>query len=217
MVQLADTPELIRKAHQLRYQVYCRGNDSFNENSLEVDEFDSHSRHLILRDSITREVTGTVRLVLWQEANPEASFLVQRVIPAPLRHYVPLRTTAEVSRFAIFRKCGDLAGAEVRLLLLQLVQGLVCLSAELGITHWVALMESTLLDLLKASAIDFSPIGKPLDFHGLCQPCYLPINKLLARVYHERQEIWDLLTDGGTLWPARPNLPAKVLVARPRD
>ena len=210
MVQLSNTPDLIREAHRLRYQVM--ETDYLEENSLEVDEFDYHSHKLVTRDTITREVIGTVRLVSWQETNPEASFLIQGVIPTPLRHYVPLRTTAEVSCFAISRKCGDLAGAEAGLLWMPLVQGLVRLSAELGITHWVAVMEPSLLDVLKGGAIYFNPIDRPIEFHGLYQPCYAQIDTLLARVYLDRRDIWDLLTDGGTLWPA-PDGAAKMLAA----
>src|SRR5689334_13340022 len=102
-VQLANTPALVREAHRLRYQVYCIENEyeEADSSGLEVDEFDIHSHHVIMRDNITGEVVGAVRLVLWQQDMPEGSFPMQQVSPASLRHYVPVRTTAEVSRFAI--------------------------------------------------------------------------------------------------------------------
>ena len=59
----------------------------------------------------------------------------------------------------------------------------------------------------------FNPIGKPVDFYGVCQPCYAQIDTLLARVYFDRREIWDLLTDGGTRWPAPADLTLKILAA----
>ena len=143
MVQLANTPELIRKAHRLRCENYCIQTDYLDGNGLEVDEFDCRSCHAIIPDNITGEVIGTVRLIPWQETAFEASFPIELVIPVPLRHYVPLRTTAEVSRFAISKKSRALAGAEAGLPM-RLVQGLICLSAELGITHWVSLMQPSL-------------------------------------------------------------------------
>ena len=204
-VELADTPELIREAHRLRYQVYCVENDYLeDQDGLEVDEFDIHSHHVILREKRTGEVIGAVRLVLFQEEAPEHSFPMQQVTPVSLRHYVPLRTTAEVSRFALSKERRHMAGANAGLLRLALVQGLVRLSAELGITHWAAIMEPTLLRLLKSTAIYFSAIGKPVEYHGLRQPCYSSVDTLLARVHEEQPAIWDLLTDWGRLWPEPP-------------
>ena len=214
-VQIANTPELIREAHRLRYQVYCVENDyeSQDGSGLEVDEFDFRSQHVILRDNATDEAVGTVRLVLWQQSVPKASLPMQQVTPASLSHYVPLRTTAEVSRFALSKQRRDLVGAKAGLLRLILVQGLVRLSAELGITHWVAVMEPSLLRLLKASAIYFSPIGKPVEYHGLRQPCYAKVDSLLARVYRDRPEIWHVVTDGGRLWPAPTSWIEEVMAA----
>ena len=97
-----------------------------------------------------------------------------------------------------------MAGANSGLLRLALVQGLIRLSVELGITHWAAIMEPTLLRLLKSTAIYFNSIGKPVEYHGLRQPCYIPIEALLARVYEEQPGIWEFLTDGGRLWPEPP-------------
>jgi N-acyl-L-homoserine lactone synthetase len=212
-VQLANTPALVREAHRLRYQVYCVENDYLDGNGLEVDEFDLHSHHVIMRDNVTGEVVGTVRLVLWQQEMPEASFPMQQVSPASLRHYVPLRTTAEVSRFALSKARRDLVGVKAGLLRLLLVQGVVRLSAELGITHWVAVMEPSLLRLLKGSGIHFSPIGNPIEYHGLRQCCYAKIDALLARVYEDHPEIWGLLTSGGALWPAPAHWRDTVLAA----
>jgi len=91
------------------------------------------------------------------------------------------------------------------MLLLMLMDGLVRLSHSLGITDWVSVMEPTQLQLLRASAIYFNPIEKPIVFYGVRQPCYAKIEAMLARVRHDRPEIWNLLTDGGTLWPASAN------------
>jgi N-acyl-L-homoserine lactone synthetase len=197
----------------LRYQVYCVENHYLDGDELEVDQFDLHSHHVIVRDNVSGEVVGTVRLVLWQQDMPEASFPMQQVSPASLRHYVPLRTTAEVSRFAISKARRDLVGVKAGLLRLLLVQGVVRLSAELGITHWVAVMEPSLLRLLKGSGIHFNPIGNPIEYHGLRQCCYAKIDALLARVYQDHLEVWGVLTGGGTLWPAPGNWGHRLLAA----
>jgi len=70
----------------------------------------------------------------------------------------------------------------------------------MGITHWVAVMEPTLLRLLRRSGIAFNLLGDPVEYHGLRQPCYAKIGDLLAGVYAKNREIWDLFTDSGRLW-----------------
>ena len=87
------------------------------------------------------------------------------------------------------------------------------LSAQLGITHWVSLIQPSLLHLLEAGGIYFNPIGKPVDVYGVCQPSYAQVDTLLARVYFDRRETWDLLTDSGTLWPAPEGMAVEVLAA----
>src|SRR6185312_7020962 len=64
-VELADTPELVREAHRLRYQVYCleRGYKLDGE-GLEIDEYDTRAHHVVLCHRRSGEVLGTARLVL---------------------------------------------------------------------------------------------------------------------------------------------------------
>jgi hypothetical protein len=113
-----------------------------------------------------------------------------------------LRTSAEISRFGISKARRDLVGVNAGLLRPVLMHAVVLLSAELGITHLVAMMEPSLLRLLKGSGIHFNSIGNPIEYLGLRQCCYAKIDALLARVYKGHPEIWGVLTGGGTLWPA---------------
>jgi len=113
----ADTPELIRQAHEIRYRVYCLEtgfeNPADNPDGLEKDAFDSHSVHGVLIHRASRAVMGTVRLVLPVADAPERSFAVQQVSDDPaLTNNVefPLRSTAEVSRFCISRQFRRRAG-----------------------------------------------------------------------------------------------------------
>jgi N-acyl amino acid synthase of PEP-CTERM/exosortase system len=49
-----------------------------------------------------------------------------------------------------------------------------------GITHWYALVEPTLSILFKHLGIKFTPIGPPTHYHGLCVPCVIEVQSLLA-------------------------------------
>src|SRR4029453_6192696 len=72
-VELAKTPGATREAPRLRHQVYCVEHDYLDDqDGLEVDEFDRHAEHVILRERATGEVVGAVRLVVFQPDAPGA-------------------------------------------------------------------------------------------------------------------------------------------------
>ena len=170
-VELASSAETAEEAYRLRHQVYCleRGYEPDN-GGLETDAFDAHARHVVLRRKSTGLVVGTVSLVLSSLDAPERSWPMQRVCDPSLLSHLSPATTAEVSRFAVSKQRRGVSRAGDALMRLALVRGLVQLSNEIGITHWCAVMERTLLRLLQASAIHFQPLGPLVEYHGLRQP-----------------------------------------------
>ena len=64
-VRLAESPEEIRAAQQLRYQVFAQelGADIQNKDGLDIDAYDAHCRHLLAFDTGTGEVIGCYRLL----------------------------------------------------------------------------------------------------------------------------------------------------------
>lgn len=223
----ADTPELLRKAYELRYQVYCleRGFEDGTEHpdGLEIDEFDSHARHSLLVHRPTGQAIGAVRLVLPVPGAHHNSFPIQNLTDHALVRCpsaFPVASMAEISRFSIskeFRRRrtdtlygegnapragedepGDRrSGALVRL---GLMLAICRMSAELGVTDWCAVMEPALLRILAMTGVHFEMIGPPVEYHGLRQPCHGNICALMARLAREQPAAWDLVTDGGTLW-----------------
>jgi N-acyl amino acid synthase of PEP-CTERM/exosortase system len=205
-VETADTPELVSEACHLRYQVYCLEH-SFEapRGQLETDDFDGRARHVVLRHRASDVAIGTVRLVLMSSTTPNDSFPLQRACDASFLQRAPLPNTAEVSRFAISKELRRASAAAQGLLRLSLVRGLVLLSGELGLTHWCALMEPTLLRLLRATAMHFDACGPLVEHHGMRQPSFASLEAFLSRLERDQPTIWDFVTDGGTLWvsPAR--------------
>jgi len=123
---------------------------------------------------------------------------------------LPLHSAAEVSRFSIsrhFRRILDGAAPEDQAVLknsgplmrLGLIQGLVRMSVQHGITHWCAIMEPTLLRMLGAMGIRFRPVGPLVEFHGMRQPCYCNVADVLDTVCRERPAFWSVLTNNGQL------------------
>ena len=218
----ADTVTLQEQAHRLRYQVYCVENnfeDPFDHpTEMEMDEFDSRSIHSVIIDRPSKAVTGTVRIIL---PNPEAlekSFPIQKVCNHPLlqsnKNLYSLRS-AEISRFAVSkefcrratdrhpsRRQTDSPGerrSSMPNITLGLINGVVRMSVEHGITEWFAVMEPSLLRLLARFGIYFSPIGPMVNYHGMRQPCHSNMRNLLDRVRKERIDVWEIITDNGRL------------------
>jgi len=222
---VADTPDRICQAHELRYRVYCletRFEDATAfPDGFEKDAFDSHSVHGLLIHRASKTAMGTVRLVLPRRESPEKSFAIQALAdPIALQKAdFPVLSTAEVSRFCISRQfrrrdsdtlydqikteaTPTSSTAERRsgpLMRLGLIQVLVRMSAQHGITHWCAVMEPTLLRMLAAMAIRFEPIGPLVEHHGVRQPCSCKIADVLSAMKREKPAFWDVLTCGGTV------------------
>ncbi len=208
----ADTPELIRQAHAIRYQVYCSEHAFLpieNPHGIESDEFDSHSVHTLLVSRQTGAALGTVRLIMPLADAPERSFVVQKLLDASalkVLHSLPVHSMAEVSRFSISRQfrrsmTHPAYGNSGPLMRLGLFQGLVRMSIEHGITHWCVLMEPTLLRMFSAMAIRCEAIGPLVEFHGLRQPCYMDVHAMLDTLMRERPAFWEIMTNRGAFRP----------------
>jgi len=224
-VVLADTPDLLKEAYRLRYQVYCVENPFENpdehSDGCERDEYDGHSVHSLLVHRPTGSVAGTVRLVLPQRGKP---LPITRVCRHPLLgnlRVMPAESTAEISRFAVskqFRRratdriCADYAlverppvgdGHDRRVfphITLGLMKAIVQMSWRHGTTHWSAVMDPALLRLIGRIGLNFEPLGPLVDYHGVRQPCHGEASEVLAGLRHQRLDAWELITDSGRYW-----------------
>ena len=213
----ADTIERVRTAQRIRYQVYCIEHPhekSDDPDGLEIDAFDTHAAQSLLIYRRTNSALGTLRLILPLADELECSFPIQRLLDNDsLRalNRLPLHAMGEVSRFSIsrrFRRTADTVARAERvafinnsgaLMRLGLMQALVRMSVQHGITHWCAAVEPTFQRMLAAMAIRFDPIGPLVEYHGLRQPCYGVVADVLEAVKRERPAFWSILTDGGAL------------------
>ncbi len=212
-VVFADTPKLVHAACRLRYQVYCleRGFEP-GGNGVETDDFDSRARHVLLVHRESGELIGTSRVIPVSSSAGLHDFPMASVCAPELLRDLPARTTGEISRFAVSkqRRMSCRAGAMVRL---GLMQGILRLSRELGLTHWCAIMEPTLFRLLQMSSIYFLPLGPLVEYHGLRQPAFLDIDAALDRARFEQPDAWNYVTLDGELWRRDP-VPTRLAEAR---
>ena len=222
----ADSAERLDAAYRLRYQVYCVENPFENaeehRDGREIDAYDRHSCHSLLIHRPTGSVAGTVRLVL-----PVAGkrLPILHTCHHPIlgdRHVLPPESTAEISRFAVSkqfrRRATDQLGVDYALverpapggdfdrrviphITLGLMKAIVQMSWERGIYHWCAVMEPALLRLIGRLGLEFPPLGPPVNYHGLRQPCYGHANTVLAGMRRERHDAWALITESGAHFP----------------
>jgi N-acyl amino acid synthase of PEP-CTERM/exosortase system len=125
-----------------------------------------------------------------------------------------------LSRFALPKRstkdARGMSASTCSLLRLALIQGAVWLSAEAGHTHWLALMEPTLLRLLRATGIHFMPLGPLVEYHGLRQPTVAELVPTLARLAEEQPVVWNFITRGGTWYSPSTPLCAALSLRSPR-
>jgi N-acyl-L-homoserine lactone synthetase len=197
-VELADSPDALREAQRLRHQVFClergilpceAGGD------LETDEFDATSRHVVLRRRSSGEVVGTVRLVVGSRDRPDDCLPMQRYCSPELFETLPMETLGEISRFALSKQRRVPGFPSESFLRLGLMQGILRISGEAGLTHWCAIMERSLLRLLQATGIHFAPLGPMVEAYGLRQPSIVAIDMTLAQGKRQCPDFHSFVTD----------------------
>lgn len=188
-------------------------------NRREQDRHDQHALHGIVRHRTSAETMGAVRLVRGgNRAADRRHFPVEHAYPGILADnalgddILPRATTAEISRLAVSKasqcriprltdneRASTLARAGWQfngrcypLVTFGLFIALVRLSVCNDITHWVAVMEPSLLRLLNRFGIRFHPIGGLIDYHGLRQPCYAEVEDIKRGVQYREQNLFEL-------------------------
>lgn len=214
----ANTPELLDAAHALRYQVYCVEH-AFEDpaqqiNERERDRYDAHSVHAVLIYRSTDHVVGCVRLILPSVEHGVSTLPIRELLSGEVRERLdrcdPDRT-AEISRYAVSkmfrRREGEslypdvhfdaLAAADARRLVphlsLGLIRGVGRLASEHGITTVCAAMAPALIRLLERFGLAFEPLGPPIEYHGLRQPCIADCETLLASMAQRNSEYHRLV------------------------
>ena len=200
-IEIVNSAEQLREAQQLRYRVYCeeRGFEPGSD-GLERDAFDPASRHVLVRNQTTGAVLGTVRIVLSNPAIGLSGFPMRQACEPWVLAPLPIMATGEISRFALTRDRTGISPAAAALMRLCLIRGLVQASAESQLTHWCAIMEPSLLRLLRATGIHFVSVGPSVEYHGIRQPAVCGIGTMLGRMKLEHPVLWAYITDNGALW-----------------
>jgi N-acyl amino acid synthase of PEP-CTERM/exosortase system len=181
----ADSPELLAQVYRLRYQVYCLEhpfeNPEEHDDGLERDEDDYRSVHSLLVHRHTGTYAGTVRAILPEDVQRHP-LPIHRILAAQngdLLNRFPSDSTAEISRFAVFKEFRRRRGEEryvdanvpgkaptvpserqmIPYITFGLIRGVVETCAEHGISHISAVMEPPLIRILGRFGIHISCSG----------------------------------------------------------
>lgn len=182
-IVIADTTELLENVFRMRYQVLCiekrlPGFDpSHYIDGLEKDSYDNHSSHVLIKFRPTDQFVGTVRLILFDQLNPEKLLPIEshaKLDPKLCDMNKLLRKqTAEVSRFIILgkfdRRKMERRNLEKRKneaskdrrstphLALVLSAGVVQMCDMYRVRNWLSVMDPALNRLLGFFGLDLRP------------------------------------------------------------
>lgn len=194
---------------------------------IETDDYDRRAVQSLLRYRPSGEYIGTVRLILSEPSCPEQSFPIEEFAgphfdPALVQATrLPRAHTAEISRLVIkraFRSRQEEAAypyfsptsvkrfpKDRRIVhhpFLGLLVAIMRMSARHGVTHWYAGMEPALHKRLARLGLKLTPLGPLVEYHGVRQPYIGEVGRLMDSIYFKHRDIWELLTEAGTIWPA---------------
>ena len=199
---------------------------------METDEYDMHSAHSLVRCKASGQYTGMVRLVLPDPVDTNRPLPMEKFCQSGMKasgidlSSIPRDALAEVSRFSVSkemkRQCSSksvvsVVGAEdgqkkkpvdaqmMPHITLGLFAGIVRMSAQNNITHWLSVMEPTFLRFLSRYGIYFQKTGPVVDYHGKRQPAVASIDSVLSGIYTHRKDAWEIITDYGNVWPLGKN------------
>lgn len=199
IVEVAKTPEVIREAQALRHQVFCLERKLFTAAPsalLDQDPFDDAAQHVIIRRHSDREVVATSRVVASRRGARGPALPMQSYCCPSLFRDLPMHTVGEISRFAISKQARGADGISGPALRLLLLRGILDASQAMGLTHWCALMEPSLVRLLAATGVQFAALGPLVEAYGLRQPCVAKIDAAVARGRHSHPHFYEAVAAG---------------------
>lgn len=196
----------IEAVYRIRHEVYCRdlGWEPVREDGLEMDDYDRHSVHCLLRSRGTAEPVGCTRLVLARPEDP--SYLL------PFEHScrdvihrdecdpstLPRDDVAEVSRLAVIGRFRQRKGETAKpvsvadedfesrsgiprfpFIPVSLYLGAAAIAQRLNIENVFVLTEPRLASHFARIGFDIRPIGGEIDHRGIRVPSVLSSRKVV--------------------------------------
>jgi len=207
---------------RIRHEVYCRdlGWEPTRDDGREVDEFDAHSFHCLLRRRESGEPVGCTRLILARPQAPDAPLpfetacgdVLDRSAVDPAR--LPRRSLCEVSRLAVMRSFRRRKGEEVvaasltqddfapreaqdrfPFIPVSLYLGAAAIARRLDIEHVFVLTEPRLASHFARIGFDIRTVGGPIEHHGTRVPSLLSSSKLVEGLRPLMRPLYEVIEE----------------------
>ena len=205
---------------RIRHDVYCRdlGWEPIRDDGREVDEFDAHSLHCLLRTRGEAAPFGCTRLILARPDEPghplpfedSCRGVLDRKLADPQE--MPRLSLCEVSRLAVCkgfrrRKGEEAVAAPVGdddfaprdgedrfpFIPISLYLGVVAIARHLDIEHLFVLTEPRLARHFARLGFPIRTIGGPIEHHGIRVPSLLSSSQLVQGLRPMMRPLYEVI------------------------
>lgn len=217
----AHSETLKEEVYRIRHRVYCEdlGFEQTTLEKREIDKFDSHSLHLLLRSTQSNKFIGCVRIICTQPSNPEQLLPFQESCAAVLDRSIidpaklPRNKIAEASRLAVvsdYRRRKGEATSPISIsdedfgspqqprfpyIPVALFFGAFNLAQAMGIEHLFILTEERLAKHFNKIGFNIKQIGEPIEHRGKRIPSVFDVNSTINSIRPILQPLYRAVSD----------------------
>lgn len=224
----AVSDELKNEVYKLRYQVYCietgfEDPDQYPD-GMEVDDYDPHAVHYLIRHRRSGDYAATTRLILPDTLRPEKPFPLEqhfKIDNFAILETIDRQRLGEASRLCVskafkrrkneqntlvFAACNNrdyFTPHERRVfphISFALIACLIRACQENDILYFFGTLEPAWFRFLSSSGIHFNKLGPLIDYRGERWPGIIKVSDLLDGVAAKNTELWNMLTNKGRYW-----------------
>jgi len=199
----ANTCSLKEEVFRIRYEVYCKHlayeSSQMNASGQETDVFDEWSKHYLVKDELTNQFVGTIRLVAPKCCDTQ-SIPIENVYPhdffaselAP--HCFEAGSYIEISRLAVVPEAAMISNSySIEVARLLYLSALAHFHATPTLRHMHCLMEKRLARRLSFMGLPFVQCGDFFEFKGQRAPYYLGKSGVKENLRGDSKLIYDRL------------------------
>lgn len=215
----ALTEELREHAYRIRHQVYCEDlkYEPIRSSGLEVDEYDRHSLHCLIRSVQTEKYVGCTRLVLARRDDPSHPLPFEKLCAGTIDRSVidpqslARSTIAEVSRLAVIsqyrlrrgeqkvpvRIDKDSFGTKSRPRFPYIPVGLYLGTIELARLHGIEMLfvltEPRLAGHFARLGVAVTRIGGPIEHRGTRVPSVMRVSSIIEGLNFIMRPLYNVI------------------------
>lgn len=217
----ALTPELREHAFRIRHSVYCEDLkfEPARPDCREIDQYDAHSLHCLVRSVKSGEYVGCTRLVMCPPGALREPLPFERTCSAALDRSIvdpqalPRHRIAEVSRLAVVggfrlrrgehssplplddRSFGDSLQPRFPYIPVALYLATTELAARRGIETMFVLTEPRLARHFARLGVHVQQIGAPVEHRGTRIPSMLKVKEILAGLNFIMRPLYEVIAE----------------------